>query len=101
MTSHEPRQGKANEKSYKIVDQVLNRMLGKEATRTFYDHLKTTHSIQRHEIAQELNLFNHALKEYLGPGAAIIEHVIHKNLQLGVEESEADFPDRARILKLA
>jgi len=101
MTSHVPWQGKENEKSYKIVDEVLNRMLGREATRTFYDHLKTTHSIQRHEIAQELDLFNHALKEYLGPGAAIIEHVIHKSLQPAFEESETNFSDRARVLKLA
>lgn len=101
MNPRKSGQGKEKEKSNKIIDQVLNHMLGKEATRSFYHHLETTHSIQRHKIAQELDLFNRALKEYLGPGATTIEHAIHKNLRLGFEETEIDFPDRARILKLA
>jgi len=99
MTPRKLGQGKKSQKSNKVIDEVLNQMLGREATRTFYDHLKTTHSIQRHEIAQVLDLFNYALREYLGPGAAIIEHVIYKNLQ--PRESEIEFPDRARVLKLA
>jgi len=76
-------------------------MLGSEATKVFYNHLEATHSIQRHKIAQELDLFNNALREYLGSGALIIEQAIHKNLQSELEDSEINFADRFRVLKLA
>jgi len=100
MSPCELRQSRENEK-LKIVDQVLNQMLGRKATKTLYDHMEATHDIQRHRIAQNLDLFNYALREYLGPGAAVIEHAIHRNIQLELEESEASLPDRAKVLKLA
>jgi len=100
MSPCEPRQSRENEKM-KIVDQVLNQMLGRKATKTLYDHMEATHAIQRYKVAQDLDLLNHALREYLGSGAAVIEDAIHRNLQLELEESETNFPDRARVLKLA
>jgi len=100
MSPCEPRQSRENEK-LKIVDRVLNQILGRKATKTLYDHMEATHAIQRHKIAQDLDLFNYALREYLGSGAVVIEHAIHRNIQLELEESETSFPDRARVLKLA
>ena len=100
MSPCEPRQSKDDEK-LKIVDRVLIQMLGKKATKTLYDHMEATHAIQRYKVAQDIDLFNYALREYLGSGAAVIEHAIHKNLQLELEESETSFPDRAKVLKLA
>jgi len=86
----------------KVIDKVLNQMLGREATEVFYDHLRTTHSIQRDNLVQELDLFNHALREYLGSGAVIIEQVIHRNLELNEPEigRDTDFLDKSRMLKL-
>ncbi len=96
-------QGKGDEKLNKTVDRVLNQVLGHDATVAFYGHLENTHSIRRHEIARQLDLFNSALKEYFGAGAAIIENMIYRNMELaGAEEETGNgLLERAKILKLA
>lgn len=93
-------QGTENERLNQIIDRVLNHMLGHEAAQSFYDHLEDTHAIQRHKIAQELGPFSEALREYLGSGAIVIEHMIRKNLELGELEDEARLLGKTRILKL-
>jgi len=100
MTAHEPEPNEQTERMNRRVDHVLSQILGKEAAETLYCHLEATHSIQRHHLAQELDLLNQALREYLGPGAAIIEHMLHKSLQPELEE-DFGLPDRAKVLKLA
>jgi len=101
MNSRSP--SKRGEELNKVVDNVLNQILGQEATQIIYDFLETNHSIQRHEIAEKLDSFNQALEAYLGAGAVVIEKIIMENLQLSqLEESNSfDFVERQRILKLA
>ena len=103
MTSQTLRQGKNEEKLTRIIDDVLNQVLGQKAARTFYAHLETTHAIQRHEIALQLDLFNFALKEYFGVGAPVLEQTIRRTLEFAVLEEEAGLglSERARLLKLA
>lgn len=101
MTPQTLRQGKNEEKLVKIIDEVLNQVLGHKAARTFYAHLENTHAIQRHEIAVQLDLFNFALKEYFGTGAAVLEQTIRKTMEFAVlEEVELGLSERARMLKL-
>ena len=82
---------------------MLNQVLGHNATVAYYGHLENTHSIRRHEIARQLDSFNFALKEYFGTGAAIIENMIHKDMEsVGLEEESGNgLLERAKILKLA
>jgi hypothetical protein len=100
MTYHDLRQGKYDEKLSNVIDRVLSQVLGRQAAETFYLHLENTHSIQRQNIANELNSFSSALREYFGAGAGVIEQVIHKNLELAELETELGLADKARILKL-
>lgn len=103
MTPQTSRQGKNEEKLTRIIDDVLNQMLGHKAARTFYVHLENTHAIQRHEIALQLDLFNFALKEYFGSGAAVLEQTIRRTLEFAIveEEAELSLSEKARVLKLA
>jgi hypothetical protein len=100
MTYHDFGQGKCDERLSNVIDRVLNRMLGRQAAETFYLHLESTHSIQRQNIAHELNSFSSALREYFGAGAGVIEQVIHKNLEFAELETELDIVEKSRILKL-
>ena len=100
MTCHDIGQGRDDVRLNNIIDKVLSRMLGRRAAQTFYDHLESTHSIQRQNIAHEMASFNSALREYFGPGAGVIEQVINKNMEFAELETETSPAERARILKL-
>jgi hypothetical protein len=103
MTPRTLRHGKNEEKLTRIIDEVLNQVLGHKAARTFYAHLENTHAIQRHEIALQLDLFNFALKEYFGSGAAVLEQTIRRTLEFATleEENGLGLSERTRVLKLA
>jgi hypothetical protein len=102
MTPQTLRQGKNEEKLTRIIDDVLNQMLGHKAARTFYTHLENTHAIQRQEIALQLDLFNLALKEYFGAGGTVLEQTIRRTLESAIpEEAGLSLPERTRVLKLA
>jgi hypothetical protein len=100
MTYHDLRQGRVDEKLSNVIDRVLNRVLGQQATETFYVHLENTHSIQRQDIGHEFNSFNTALREYFGAGASVIEQVIHRNPEFAELEAESNLAQKSRILKL-
>jgi len=103
MTAKSPLQNKRSEKLNKVVDKVLNQILGQEATQIIYTYIENNHSIQKHEIAKKLDSFNRALEEFLGTGAVVIEKAIQESLELGgLEEHKAvDFSEQQKILKLA
>ena len=100
MTYSDLGQGRVDEKLSNVIDKVLNRVLGRQATETFYVHLENTHSIQRQNIGHELNSFNSALREYFGAGASVLEQVIHRNLEFAELEAELNLAEKSRILKL-
>ena len=93
-------QGKDDVRLNNTIDRVLNRILGQQAAQTFLNHLETTHSIQRQNIAHEMTSFNSALKEYFGVGADVIEQMISKNMEFAEPETDAILAERTRILKL-
>ena len=97
MSTQNPELNEHDDKVNKAIDKLLNQILGHEAAQIIYSYLESDHSIQKDEIAQNLNSFNWALEEYLGSGAVIIEKAILENLE---ENTDIDF-DRSRILKLA
>ena len=100
MTCPDLRQGSVDEKLSNAIDKVLNRVLGRHATETFYVHLENTHSIQRQNIGHELTSFNSALREYFGAGAGVLEQVIHRDLEFAELEAELNLAEKSRILKL-
>lgn len=86
------------EKLNKTVDKVLTQILGQQAAQIIYDYLESKYFIRRNEIAEKLDAFSWALREYLGTGALVIEGVILENLGLsGLEENkDVDFPERLK-----
>ncbi len=101
MTYQCLRQGRSDERLSSVIDMVLNRVLGQQAVEAFYVHLENTHSIQRQNIAQELDSFNSALREYFGAGAGVLEQVIYRNLESAELKMKLDLAEKSRILKLA
>lgn len=91
------------QKLNKVVDKVLNQILGPQAAQIIYNYLENKYCIHKDEIAEKLGTFSWALREYLGTGAFVIEEVIIENLGLGGYEASKniDFAERARIVKLA
>jgi len=81
MTVQVLSQNKQHE-TFKVVDRILNQILGQEAAQIIYEYLENNHSMQKHEIAENLASFNRALEEYLGSGAVVIERVIMQSLEL-------------------
>jgi hypothetical protein len=100
MAYHDIGQGKDDLQLNNIIDKVLNRMLGQRAAQTFLDHLESTHSLQRQNIAHEMASFSSALREYFGAGADIIEQAISKNIEFVELDTEASLAERVRMLKL-
>ena len=102
ITQNLPREENC-EKLNKVVDKVLNKIFGQEAVKIIYEYLEKNHYIQRHEIAEKLDSFSYALREYLGAGALVIEKVILENLELyRIEMSkDVDFAERQKIVKVA
>ena len=74
-----------------IIDNVLNRILGQEATQIIYKYLESNYLIQKHEIVEKLDSFNGALEEYLGAGATIIKKVIMQSLEIRLPEENKYF----------
>jgi len=81
MTVRALTQNKQHE-TFKVVDRILNQILGQEGAQIIYEYLENNHSMQKHEIAENLDSFNRALEEYLGSGAVVIERVIMQSLEL-------------------
>lgn len=81
MKTSNPLQRVQSEKFNKVIDDVLNQIFGQEGTQIIYKYLENNHSIQRHELAQKIDSFNCALREYLGTGALVVEKVILENLE--------------------
>jgi len=103
MITKSSSQNKLNEQLNKVVDKALNQILGQEATQIIYDYVENNHNIQRHEIAEKLDSFNQALKEYLGFGAVVVGKVIQQSLELGGldENKGVDFSEQHKLLTLA
>ena len=74
-----------------VIDNVLNQILGQEATQIIYKYLESTYHIQKHEIIEKLDSFNCALEEYLGAGATIIEKIIMQSLEIRVPKENKYF----------
>ena len=74
-----------------VIDNILNQILGQEATQIIYKYLESNYLIQKHEIVEKLYSFNGALQQYLGAGAAIIKKVIMQSLEIRVPEENKYF----------
>ncbi len=64
----------------KVIDDLLNQVLGENATQVFYKYLEKNYSIQKHEIVKKLDSFDMALKDSFGAAAGVLENLIIQNL---------------------
>jgi hypothetical protein len=58
------------------VDEALKRVFGATAAEIIYVYLENNYAIKRHEIADKLEFFSQAMKEYLNSGATVVEQQI-------------------------
>lgn len=68
----------------KAVNKALNRVFGSTATGIIYTHLENNYSLKKSEIAGKLEIFNHAMQEYLNSGAAVVEKEILESFYSGL-----------------
>ena len=68
----------------KAVDKALNRVFGSTATDIIYSHLEDNYSLRKEEIATKLDIFSHAMQEYLNSGAAVVEKEILESFYSGL-----------------
>jgi hypothetical protein len=84
-----------------VIDRVLNQILGREATRIIYDHLATSHLLQRDQMAQKFDTLTSVLRDYLGVGAVIVERVMLENLGVDLQQNDnVDLVERSKMLKM-
>lgn len=58
------------------VDKTLKRVFGSTAAEIIYVYLENNHAIKKDEIADKLEFFSRAMKEYLNSGATVVEEQI-------------------------
>jgi hypothetical protein len=64
----------------KIIDRVLKRVFGKEATQLIYKYLETKHSLRQDEVARKIDLFAEGLEDFLDSGAYVVEQKILEDI---------------------
>ena len=72
----ETTQAARNDKVFEIVNKVLQRTVGDQATRLIYANLEKRYSLKQHEISDNLNAFTECLEDILKEAALPIENVI-------------------------
>ncbi len=65
-----------NDKVFEIVNNVLHRTVGDQATRLIYENLEQRHSIKPCDISGNLDVFTDCLKDILKDAALPIENLI-------------------------
>lgn len=87
----------------KAVDKALNRVFGSTATDIIYTHLEDNYSLKKSEIAGKLDVFSHAMQEYLNSGAAVVEKEILESFYSGLglfQRAELEGPNNEFIGRL-
>jgi hypothetical protein len=85
-----------------VVEKVLNGILGEDAAEILYEHLESNYSLQRDQIAENFDVFNRALVQYLGSGAAALEKLIAQSFELAWRDTaNFDVVEAHKIAKLA
>jgi hypothetical protein len=72
----ETAQAAKNDRVFEIINKVLQRIVGDQATRLIYDSLERRYSLKLCEISDNLNVFTECLKDILNDAALPIENVI-------------------------
>jgi hypothetical protein len=85
----------------KIIDNVLNQVFGKEATRFIYRYLEHNYSLHRNEFSDKIEVFAKGLEDCLSSGAFIIEgkildHIYSRYGALPVSEGY-DFASKMKL----
>jgi hypothetical protein len=85
------------------VDHALL-SLGESPRKAIYYHLDKSFKLQREEIPADTDEFSHALNNFFGPGARVIEKTIVKNLYSKLnldfeEKSSFEFVDYVSLAR--
>lgn len=71
---------KHDEKVSRIIDKVLRKIFGDEATLLIYKYLENSYSVRQDEIVEKIDVFAEGLEELLSSGAYVIEKNILEDL---------------------
>ncbi|TRZ49188.1 MAG: hypothetical protein D4S01_09085 [Dehalococcoidia bacterium] len=71
---------KYKDRASKVIDDVLRKIFGDEATLIIYEYVKKIYSIRQDEIVEKIDDFVDAIRELLGSGAYPVEQKILETL---------------------
>ncbi|MEM2987796.1 MAG: hypothetical protein QXK26_01990 [Candidatus Bathyarchaeia archaeon] len=69
-----------NDKICRIIDRIMRKIFGDEATRLIYRYLESNYSVKPNEIADKIDLFAKGLEDFLRSGAYVIERKILEDI---------------------
>lgn len=72
----ETSQARKDDKVFGIIDNVLQHVLGEDATQLIYNHLEHRYSLRRCEISDNLGVFTKGLEDFLDGAALPINNKI-------------------------
>lgn len=103
MTEYVYRKERQVEVLNRVVENVLCQILGQDATQIVYNYLESRHSLKKYQIAENFDSFNHALEQYFGSGAAVLERAITQSFELAMQDGNEsiDLVGYRKIAKLA
>jgi hypothetical protein len=73
-------QHRAEDKIFKIIDNVLKQVFGENATLFIYEYLEQRYSLRKSEFSEKIDLFAKGLEDCLSSGAFAIETKILENI---------------------
>ena len=71
---------KCDDKCLTVIDKVLRKIFGDEATLVIYKYLENSYSLRQDEIPEKMDIFVDAIEELLSSGAHIVKQKILENL---------------------
>ncbi len=82
------------------IDRALS-VLGENGKRALYFHLENSFGVRRSEIPDKPEIFSQALRTIFGPGSAILEQSIVRELSEseGLQLTSTNFVDAVKLLR--
>ena len=69
-----------NDKIFTIIDSVLNKVFGEEATNFIYKYLERQYSLHQSDFSKKIDVFAKGLEDCLSSGAFAIESKILEDI---------------------
>ena len=99
---------KYENKASKVIDDVLRKIFGDEATLIIYKYIENNYSVKQDEIVSKIDAFAEGLEKLLSSGAYVIEkniledinssYGLTRKLEFEREESNMTFVSQMKML---